>query len=267
MNIGIIQYKKGSQSAKLLQATLKKVWLFGKVFRTKPFKAPIKLNWGSSDTSNFRKTYLVFNHPLKTKIATNKIATFKKLKEANVSIPPFTTSVEEAKQWLQDGWKLVQRETVTGYHGAGISVARSLTDFKEAPLYTRYFPKRKEYRVIVVDGESIIFMRKILKPELEDEGHSEIRNADRYIYSEIPQEALQTLNNLKNLAESAIKALELDYGAVDIIYNLQNQTYYVLEINTAFGLGERNVGRVATKIGEMVAKRIIKVASGNLENS
>ena len=46
-----------------------------------------------------------------------------------------------------------------------------------------------------------------------------------------------TSNSIRDtLAINAIRALHLDFGAVDIIYNERENQFYVLEVNTAPGL-------------------------------
>jgi len=267
MNIGIQQYRRGSRSARLLQVELEKIYPFGRVLRAKPDKARIKINWGSSRV--IPNTLIYLNHPQKVKYAIDKRLTFEKL-NGKVPVPPFTTDEEEAYNWVTENeWKLVARLKPNGAHGEGIKIIRSVDEFEEAPLYTRFFPRKKEYRVIICGNHIVAYMRKILKPELRErgEGHSEIRNSDRYVFVNLKPEAVQTRGALKEIAFATKEAMELDFCAIDVIKNLQNGQFYVLEVNTAFGLGENNARKMARAIvsllGETKLKRVLETTKLN----
>ena len=53
------------------------------------------------------------------------------------------------------------------------------------------------------------------------------------------------------IAVNAVKALGLDFGAVDIIYNEKENQYYVLEVNTAPGLEGTTLIKYAERFSKL----------------
>ena len=166
--------------------------------------------------------------------ASNKLRFFEAVSEA-VSVPPFTTSKEVAKEWAAAGKTVICRTLLNGHSGAGIVLADKPEDVVKAPLYTEYVPKKEEYRVHVFNGEVIHASRKARKKEVPaEEVNWKVRNhGNGFIFQhenfELPEDcAVQSLK--------AIKEIGLDFGAVDVIWNDKQQKAYVLEVNTAPGI-------------------------------
>ena len=59
---------------------------------------------------------------------------------------------------------------------------------------------------------------------------------------------VQVPDDVKLQAESAVSALGLDFGGVDVIWNEKEQQAYVLEVNTAPGLEGTTVTTYAAMI-------------------
>ena len=93
-NLVLVNYKRGSASIKNLRELLSpKI-----VYRNSPYEPrrnDLIVNWGCSDVG-FEVDY---NKPAFVAIAQNKLDTFYRLKAADVSIPDFTESREEAIAW------------------------------------------------------------------------------------------------------------------------------------------------------------------------
>ena len=155
--------------------------------------------------------------------------------EGKCSIPSFTTSREEACKWVEEGVTVVCRTILNGHSGAGIVLADKKEDVVKAPLYTKYVPKKDEYRVHVMNGKMIHKQRKARKMEVKDEDVNwKIRNLDGgFIFQienfEIPEDCVTQ-------SIAAVEALGLDFGAVDVIWNNKEKKAYVLEVNTAPGV-------------------------------
>lgn len=123
--------------------------------------------------------------------------------------------------------------------------------FVKAPLYTKYVPKKDEYRVHVVAGKVIDVQRKALRNGwLEEHGgdvNYKVRNlANGFVY--VRQDVVAP----KQVMEEPVKAMEilkLDFGAVDVVYNAKKESAYVLEINTAPGLEGTSVDNYAKALG------------------
>lgn len=230
MTIKIYPYKSGSASAKALANGLgcKCLKQTGGMV-----KRGYIINWGSSKI-NRNTAVPIINYPLFVGIAANKLRAFKTL-DGLCPIPKFTESLVEASKWLAEGVckKAVCRTVLNGHSGAGIVLAETQDQLVPAPLYVQYIPKKHEYRVHVGFGK-VFFVQQKKKKEGAENVNYQIRNHQNgFIYAhqdvDLPQE-------IKDKCVNAIIAFDLDFGAVDVIYNEKQNQYYILEVNTAPGL-------------------------------
>jgi glutathione synthase/RimK-type ligase-like ATP-grasp enzyme len=225
-------YKQGSASAKALAQALgiKRIRKEGK-----DITPDCWINWGSSvRPARINVGSNVINFPANVGWASNKLQAFEMMHAHRVNIPVFIFSHQLAKDVIDAGRTLVARTILNGHSGAGIHILDKNTEFVEAPLYTEYIKKKDEYRVHVHNGHVFFIQRKARKLDvLDDEVNWKVRNhANGFIYAnqnvELPIEA-------KENACLAVRALGLDFGAVDIIHGMDGE-FYVLEVNTAPGL-------------------------------
>lgn len=166
-------------------------------------------------------------------LANNKLHSFQQFKEDNLSTVEWTTDVDVAKTWPL----VVARATLTGHSGQGITIWNPSNRDEPIPiaqLYTKYIKKTYECRVHVFNEEVIDAQIKRKLKEYDGEINTNVRNhTTGWVYCrdnfEVPEEA-------KVLSLNAIKALNLDFGAVDLIYNRHYNQFYLLEVNTAPGL-------------------------------
>lgn len=228
MKLRIVPYKRGSRSARILAEKLSALVGY-KVFRGKPRLSRKNIMWGS--TIGFDPglgSYV--NHPEAVANARNKIWTFERL-EGVCSIPPYTTDKAIAEGWIADG-KTVLARTPSGQAGSGISVCTSDTGLVDAPLYTLYIKKRKEYRVHVINGQAVAVYEK--RRKVGQQSDPIIRSHRRgWVFCKLN---VSEPDGLRELAVNAVRALGLDFGGVDVIWNEKQNRCYVLEINTAPGL-------------------------------
>lgn len=110
--------------------------------------------------------------------------------------------------------------------------------------YTQLIPKQAEFRVWVFRGKSLATYEK----KLEYPNRYGRRGRSRDVWNWMNGFAYQFVTpdaaneRMKALAVDAVAALDLDFGAVDII-SAARGGYYVLEVNTAPGtLGEPRQG-------------------------
>ncbi len=202
------------------------------------------INWGSS-VFDFDVGYSrIINYPSEVGLATNKLNAFNSFKSWGEDwCPLFTTSIEEAQHWQSRGKNVISRAILSGSGGAGIGYHTPEDTLPSCPLYTQYIPKSAEYRVHVgAGGDHIIDHqkkgRRLDTPD--DQVNWRIRNHDNgFIY--MREGRGDTPQLVFDSACSAIRSLELDFGAVDVIWNAHREQAYVLEVNTAPGLQGQTV--------------------------
>jgi glutathione synthase/RimK-type ligase-like ATP-grasp enzyme len=216
-------YSNGSKTAKLLAEKLGIKRLKHVGSKAKP---TVVINWGKGIP--FTK---VINDYKAVGSAINKLIAFQIMEGKGVSVPPYTTSVSKAQAWMPKD-KVVARATLTGHEGAGISI-HSMGSLPQVPLYVKYIPKKKEFRVHVCGDKIIDRQQKVLKAGTQP--HSwEVRNtANGFIFQ---RQGINVPTDVDTQALAAVKALSLDVGAVDVIWNESQNKAYVLEVNTAPGL-------------------------------
>lgn len=235
----IYPYSPASESAKLLADALgiKRLRHKGKALNL--FKQTV-INWGASKINREIRHAHILNPPGHVSIAANKLKTFNCLRGL-VAIPPFTSSPEEVKQWLEEGKTVVVRKKLTGHSGEGIEIIKGDEEIPPAPLYTVYIPKKEEYRVHVFNGKAFFVQRKARKLDVPKEDVNwKIRNHHNgFIYAH--KDVNIPIGAMDNCV-TAVCALNLDFGAVDIVQG-KDGGWYILEVNTACGLAGETLNK------------------------
>lgn len=287
--IRIYPYKMGSASAKALRDALGAKL----VFPDRDYKyldGDLIINWGNSscpDWGTDEAMSHVLNKPIFVVNATDKIRCFKTLYSSEIPVPEFTTCRDDAHDWIDGGHRVYARMKIDGHSGEGIevvdknkeisflseiadklesngytslveSVEREMVFIDEqftmpdAPLYTKEIKNNGEYRVHVFNGEVIDYRKKSRRVDDEPtQEQSDVRNHENgWIYR---MGNLERLEKVENLAKSAIKALSLDFGTVDIIKDMDNNVF-VLEVNTACGLEGTTLDKYVNAISNYANK-------------
>lgn len=214
-------------------------------YRGRPEKTVI--NWGSSQPlpEEVSRSSII-NSPRCVALATNKLTFFQTCQAANAGprIPEWTTNRDVVRQWLQNGSKAVARTVLNGHSGAGIVILEGAAiDIPNAPLYTKYVPKKEEWRIHIlrVGNELSIIdqQRKIRDPNNPGIPNWNVRSHDNgFIFA---REVDPPSPDVLVQALLALDATGLDFGAVDVLWNQQQGAAFVLEINTAPGLTGQTV--------------------------
>lgn len=235
------KYKGGTSSANQLAKELG-IKCVGKSTQLSDSSKPILINWGLSHPQSYPAQLI--NVPLFVGIAANKLLAYQKMA---VSCPdlliPWWTSLES----INYTGRIVARTKLTGSCGEGIVTFKMSDDIKpEAKLYTKYIKNRIEFRVHVgfIGDEfdySMQRKRRLTTEELEARGIYDrdlrIRNTNNgYIYSTNLDIDDELECKIAWAAQRAMDSLDLDFGAVDIIYDTKNKSILVLEVNTAPGI-------------------------------
>lgn len=211
----LVSNKVGGRSIRSLAETLSKKLGF-KVFRVRPGRERTRL-------------------PVIVGKGVDKLTQLKCFKQAGVECPEFTSSIDEARKWFEaKNTVVVCRKLTRASEGRGIVIAEEVDHLVPAPLYTKYVPKKEEYRVHVFDGAVIDIQHKRKKKGFEDERNTRVRNiANGYVFC---REGLTEPAGIRELAIKAVDCLGLRFGGVDIAYNVKNSRLVVLEVNSNPGM-------------------------------
>lgn len=247
----IYTHNPNSEGARELAAALgiRRIRHEGSTYRGREGRTVI--NWGSGSVPDAVRGSRILNSPDAVRGVSNKLQFFQKCSNYRAGrqdgaprIPEYTTDRAVAREWLNAGAKVVARATLNGHSGEGITILEGAgVDIPAVPLYTKYVPKREEWRIHVFrDGENLTVIdrqRKIRNPDYEGEINWQVRNhANGFIFA---RDVDPPNPDVIHQAVQALIVSGLDFGAVDVIWNQHQGAAYVLEINSAPGLTGQTV--------------------------
>ena len=191
----------------------------------------------------------VINDPRRVSHAVHKGRALSVLREAGVPCVEATSAMSVASTWLDEGCKVMARTILNGNSGQGIVVMeRGSTDIVPAPLYTKYFAGREEYRVHVVGDKVVDIQQK--RPRKGVETNYGVRSYDNgWVFC---REDVVEHEEVVKASLDAVAALRLDFGAVDIKRNETNGNVAVLEVNTAPALTGTTLERYSEAFRELL---------------
>lgn len=261
----IYPYKAASKSVALLAEALDAKIIRLENSKFKGSENKLIINWGNSMTNEEIEKATVLNHPKAVAQASNKL-TFFELAKGQIPIPEFTTDVAVAREWLPSS-AIVVRETLTGHSGEGIFICETNEEFDNyldeigrAKMFTRYIPKKDEFRIHVVNGEIIDVQQKKRNRDRNTPNWKIRNHSNGFIYA---REGVELPSD--EMALDAIKAVELCglyFGAVDMIWNAYKKQGYVLEINTAPGLEGQTVENYAEHFAKSTKRKLRDIPEG-----
>jgi glutathione synthase/RimK-type ligase-like ATP-grasp enzyme len=209
------------------------------------------INWGNTALPNRFRNATVINDPEDVAVVSNKLTFFRQFagEGPRAQLVPWWTTNREiaARRMNEEGTAMVCRRVLNGSGGAGIVIAHNTRELVDAPLYVDYVKKKDEYRIHIMNGHVIDMQRKA-KREGVDNPNWEVRNLEGgFIYA---RHNLDVPVAVTQAAERCMEALDLDFGAVDVIWNAKSNRAYVLEVNSAPGLEGTTVERYAQAFRE-----------------
>lgn len=231
--------------------------------RYRPRRGDLIINWGCSEIPEVLRGHDLryWNHPNAVKNATNKTKTFQLLHAANVPAVQHTTNIADAISWCNRGKTVIQRNVVSGRQGDGIVIcSRETPPTRDGRLWTKYFDRKDEYRVHVFKGEVIDVQKKRLTTEVRDRlrrASTEAEQAEKsYVYRirSYPngwvfcRKGVVCPTSVSTASVAAVRALGLDFGAVDIGFRRSDSVARVFEVNTAPGIEGTSIRTYADAI-------------------
>lgn len=250
MDCFIYPWHEKSKGARALSSALgiKRILHTNSKFKGGPTKTVI--NWGASELPTAVSYSSVINKKTNVGIAAHKTKFFRRIK-GKARIPDFTEDSTEALAWVQEGRIVMGRLKTKGKSGDGIIfIDDDFDKWLDAPLFTTYIKKKEEYRVHFAFGEQIDIQRKTLRKTDMEGNPIDTSQVDFRIRSYnngfiFQRENIDPPKDVLVQAKLAFDASNLDFGAVDVIFNEKSGMAYVLEINTAPGLEGATIGSYA----------------------
>lgn len=194
----------------------------------------------------------------------DKLSQYKFFKHNGLSALEFTTDQAVAGSWFNAGEVVFGRKLLSSYEGKGIIVfdpkkALESELFKkeilECKVFTKYIPKKQEFRVHVFKGMVVSILEKRKKKGFEGESDPKIRNTKNgYIFCQYgpnggPLEISEDVRKrIELLALDARKVCGSDFVGVDIGYNQKKDNIFIIEVNSAPGIEGSNVQKYCDAI-------------------
>jgi glutathione synthase/RimK-type ligase-like ATP-grasp enzyme len=213
-----------------------------------PKQGDVVINWGAVKLPSFHPATVVNED---VSVSSNKLEFFKVM-PASIC-PTWDTSKTNALWWLSLGHKVVCRTVLNGSGGKGIVIAKTPSELVDAPLFVIYQHKSDEYRVHVMKGKVIDLQKKARKLSVENPNW-EVRNlAGGFIYK---RHDITPPKQVLDVALECMKHLPLTFGAVDVIWNAEQERAYVLEVNSAPGLEGQTVTNYANAFKSLIGDTV-----------
>ena len=231
------------------------------------------INWGFRGTINPEVVggAGLLNLPSAIHLASNKIMCLQKLEANDVPTLEFYTDRDELIEAMgQDEFeeKVYCRTLISSHSGRGIEIATNKDELVDSELYTVDFPNDREYRVHIFNEKIIDIQqkRRMSSERRERLGIGEVRDDVRnlkngwsFVHGNVifKKDDGNYIEDLYNVPLQAINTLGLHFGAIDLLYNSEDDEVVVCEINTSPG----------QKIGTTTNYRYIKAIEEFMGNN
>jgi len=197
------------------------------------------IRWGTS-RKGIKVNGVVFNSRSAIARSTDKYRTLEVLRDSGDivwHVPQFHKNPRALLHFLGRNAPIVWRGK-NHSHGRDFEYIENLGEAthntEDDGYYMAYIDKAREYRVFATPYKALIVYEK--KPMVEEPDNYRWNMEFGYRQEQIKDITLSTLGAI-HLAIDSVKALGLDFGAVDILETKDGEVY-VIECNTAPTLGE-----------------------------
>jgi glutathione synthase/RimK-type ligase-like ATP-grasp enzyme len=238
MKVQLLSTKNGMKSGSLKRLAVALTKVLGyKVFRTTDVRP---------DRKQFRYGDLV-----------NKLEQYKWFQKHGLSALEYTTDSVQAAKWGKEGHVVFGRKLLNASCGDGIVIIEPKTLYEGAqmcPVYTKYKPKKREFRVHVFKDKVVTIVEKRRKTDWNgDKKDTKIRNlANGYVFCQNVELTEKLRERINQLSLAASKVCSSDFRGVDVAYNEKLDDVFVIEVNSAPGIEGSNVDKYVETIKEYV---------------
>lgn len=201
------------------------------------------IRWGSSRRVPYRPAQDVWNKRRAVNANTNKYQALQTMQDAGVPTPPASRHYRDITPPA-----LGRSRNHTGGTDIDLILQDQDAELGDHHHYVEYIPVDKEYRLHVAGGELL----KASWKRLEEPGERVpwMRNHESGWHYVNPRDSHNWRSAIPH-AVRAVDALDLDFGAVDLIKG-DDELWRVLEVNTAPSLIESSLQLYGDAIAEMV---------------
>ncbi len=206
-------------------------------------RGDVIVRWGCNH-SRYQGHYPQGVRVLNKRIILGKIEQGHALQDAGVSVPTIYVS---RVTWERDGSPELLRKPNIGQMGTGIIRVTRPTFTDTDKLYQKFIGKDREFRAMMV-GELMAFFMEKHPPQNGDFRWNEHRGAEWTTVGE--ERGLRT--KIRQTGYAALKAIDYDFGAVDII--MKDNVLYVLEVNSRPEFGQRNAEHFVRAIQDYLGR-------------
>lgn len=176
----------------------------------------------------------------------DKVQQYEFFKANQLPAPPFTKDITEARVWAGQGITVFCRTLTKASEGKGIVVADEPKAVVNAPVYTAYLKKKREFRVHIFKDKVVTVLEKRRKADWDGPKEPKIRNtANGYVFC---HDNVVEPAGIRDLALKARLVTKSDFAGVDIGYNELKKQLFVIEVNSAPGIEGSNVQRYTETI-------------------
>jgi hypothetical protein len=176
--------------------------------------------------------------------AVDKLTQYKWFQQQGLSSLEFTQDDFTAHVWLQEGFTVFGRKLLNASCGDGIVVGDPGSNkMPLCPVYTKYKPKKREFRVHVFKDKVVTIVEKRRKSDWNgDKKDTKIRNlANGYVFCQSIELTDQLRERVEKLALAASLVCSSDFKGVDLGYNEKHDDLFVIEVNSMPGVQGTNV--------------------------
>jgi hypothetical protein len=193
--------------------------------------------WRTTNIRHDRKQFLYGDQ-------VNKLAQYKWFKQQGLSSLEFTTDKNVVKNWLDNECVVFGRQTLNGSEGKGIIILEGNVAIPTCPVYTKYLPKKREFRVHIFKNTVVGIVEKRLKSGWTGPKNTKVRNTKNgYVFCQDLELSEQHRERINTLALAASKVCGSDFRGVDVGFNEKHDNFFLIEVNSAPGIEGTNVDK------------------------